>query len=258
MVKKQSSVRPQRVNAGGIFAAIVKGAIQPLSGLILVPLMFFIPSLAASVYYHVFKRQDQRVLNFRKGLNFDFGYTLLTEAIYVFLVYLLYRVFETKYLEYLEIYKNKAINNKVLQIATPEQLEYSHSMNTLICILAVCLIVILLFIIAFTFIHESDPDGSLSLKDKLSLILKSFWLNFPVYLIFTVVLIYIFSVIETYFSRYKLLYIEAVILRTDGFDPTYPFLAARYLIISTAVYALNLFTFCALGLTSKLTLKKST
>ncbi|MGN1281413.1 MAG: hypothetical protein ACI4UM_05870 [Succinivibrio sp.] len=260
MVEKNNAVRPQKVNAGGIFAAIVKGAIQPLSGLILVPLMFLVPSLAASVYYHVFKRQDQRVLNFKRGFSFDLGYILVSELIYIAFVYLFYRIFEVKYHEYLEIYKEKALNNKVLQIATPEQLEYSHSMNTLICILSVCLIVVLLFIIAYTFIHESETeniDRVLGFKGRITAILKALWINLPVYLIFTVLLIYIFAVIETYFSRYKLLYIEAVILRTDGFDPTYPFLLARYLVISTAVYSLNLFTFCALGFTPKLSIKKT-
>ena len=53
-----SEIRPHRVNAGGIFIALLKGALQPLSCVVTVPLTLLFPSLTTFFLYHVFSKQN--------------------------------------------------------------------------------------------------------------------------------------------------------------------------------------------------------
>lgn len=60
------AIRPHKVNVGGIFIAALKGAIQPLSAVVFVPLFLLFPSLGAALYYHVFSKQNEKALILRK------------------------------------------------------------------------------------------------------------------------------------------------------------------------------------------------
>ena len=76
-----SEIRPHRVNAGGIFIALLKGALQPLSCVVTVPLTLLFPSLTTFFLYHVFSKQNDKILSFKKGLKFDFKAMLGTEIL---------------------------------------------------------------------------------------------------------------------------------------------------------------------------------
>lgn len=255
-LNNNSQIRPHRVNAGGIFIALLKGALQPLSSVVTVPLTLLFPSLTTFILYHVFTKQDDKILSFRKGLKFDFKTILGTEIIYLLGLSGLFQFFCYKAREYFEVYKYKAVRNPTLQIATPEQLEYSHSLTTLICTVAVVLIVIHIFITIFSFIKAYDLGTNLTTENPVKTVFKTVFRNLPVYILFTIVLIYVFTVIETYFAKYKLMHIEGYILGKENFDPAVTFMVLRIYVLHIAIYALNLFTFCALNLRSKLNFKR--
>ena len=250
-----SEIRPHRVNAGGIFIAILKGALQPLSCVVTVPFTLLFPALTTFILYHVFSKQNDKILSFKRGLKLDFKSMIGAEIIYLLGLFALFQYFCYKATQYIEVYKYKAVRNPTLQIATPEQLEYSHSLTTLICTIAVILIVMQILIMAYSFIKAYDLDKSVKTQSPFKIVLKTIFRNLPVYILFTVVLIYVFTVIETYFAKYKLIHIEGYILGKDNFDPAITFMVLRVFVLHVAIYALNLFTFCALNLRSRLNFK---
>lgn len=254
-LNNNSEIRPHRVNAGGIFIALLKGALQPLSCVVTVPFTLLFPALTTFILYHVFSKQNDKILSFKKGLKFDFKSMLGTEIIYILGLFSLFQYFCYKASQYFEAYKYKAVRNPTLQIATPEQLEYSHSLTTLICAIAVALIVLQIVIMAYSFIKAYDLDKNVRTEGPLKIVVKTIFRNLPVYILFTVVLIYVFTIIETYFAKYKLIHIEGYILGKDNFDPAITFMVLRILVLHIAIYALNLFTFCALNLRSRLKFK---
>lgn len=254
-MNNNSEIRPHRVNAGGIFIALLKGALQPLSCVVTVPFTLLFPALTTFILYHVFSKQNDKILSFKKGLKFDFKSMLGTEIIYILGLFSLFQYFCYKASQYFEAYKYKAVRNPTLQIATPEQLEYSHSLTTLICAIAVALIVLQIVIMAYSFIKAYDLDKNVRTEGPLKIVVKTIFRNLPVYILFTVVLIYVFIIIETYFAKYKLIHIEGYILGKDNFDPAITFMVLRIFVLHIAIYALNLFTFCALNLRSKLIFK---
>ena len=250
-----SEIRPHRVNAGGIFIALLKGALQPLSCVVTVPLTLLFPSLTTFFLYHVFSKQNDKILSFKKGLKLDFKAMLGTEILYLLGLTALFRYFCYKASEFIEVYKYKAVRNPTLQIATPEQLEYSHALTTLISTIAVTIIILQIIIMAYSFIKAYDVDRRVSTEHPLKIVFSTIFRNLPVYILFTVALIYVFAIIETYFAKYKLLHIEGYILGKDNFDPAITFMIIRIFVLHISIYALNLFTFCALNIREKLKFK---
>lgn len=255
-LNNNSQIRPHRVNAGGIFIAMLKGALQPLTCIVTVPFTLLFPSLTTFILYHVFTKQNDKILSFKKGLKFDFKTMLATEIIYLLGLIAIFEYFCFKANEALEIYKYKAERNPTLQIATPEQLEYSHTLTTLICTAAVVIIAMHMLITAYSFIKANDLDLRVKTENPLKIVFSTIFRNLPVYILFTVALIYIFTVIETYFAKFKLMHIEGYILGKDNFDPAITFMILRIFILHISIYALNLFTFCALNLRAKLNFRK--
>ena len=82
-LNNNSEIRPHRVNAGGIFIALLKGALQPLSCVVTVPFTLLFPSLTTFFFYHVFSKQNDKILSFKKGLKFNFKAMLGTEILYL-------------------------------------------------------------------------------------------------------------------------------------------------------------------------------
>jgi hypothetical protein len=247
------AIRPHFINAGGIFKAMLKGAIQPLSCVLLVPFSLLFPSLVSAYLYHVFKNQNGKILSFKQGLfeSFDLKAVVASEIAYIIFIFALFKFYIYKAAEYLEVYKVKASVNKVLQIGTPEQIEYSHNLTTLICYLSIAVIVFNFVVYAYTMIKCHDLSSIETTVNPLKTAFRTVKINFIGYLLALITVIFVFCVIETYYARLKLMYLEAYILKTDGFDPTVAFLAIRFLVIHMFVYGLNLFTYDALGLNVK-------
>lgn len=108
---------------------------------------------------------------------------------------------------------------------------------------------------AYSFIKAYDVDRRVSTEHPLKIVFSTIFRNLPVYILFTVALIYVFTIIETYFAKYKLLHIEGYILGKDNFDPAITFMIIRIFVLHISIYALNLFTFCALNIREKLKFK---
>ena len=179
-LNNNSQIRPHRVNAGGIFIALLKGALQPLSCVVTVPSTLLFPALTSFILYHVFSKQNDKILSFKRGLKLDFKSMLASEIFYLLGLFALIQYFCYKATQYFEVYKYKAVRNPTLQIATPEQLEYSHSLTTLICTIAVVLIVLQLLIMAYSFIKAYDLDKNGRTQSPFKVVLKTICRKFPV------------------------------------------------------------------------------
>lgn len=94
-----------------------------------------------------------------------------TEILYLLGLTALFRYFCYKASEFIEVYKYKAVRNPTLQIATPEQLEYSHALTTLISTIAVTIIILQIIIMAYSFIKAYDVDRRVSTEHPLKIVL---------------------------------------------------------------------------------------
>lgn len=252
------AIRPHRVNAGGIFIALTKGAIQPLFAVLIVPFALLIPSLVSSFYFHVFSKQNFKISAFKPGFtkSLDIKAVILSEIIYLASLYGMFRYVAYKTAIYLEIYKAKALNNQVIQIATPEQIEYAHSLTTMYAICGLFVFVLFVLIASFTFRKCYEKEHCVALKQTfISTTVKAIFKNLPSYILFYIGLCFVFIVIETYFARFKIIFIEARILNQEAFDPMIYFVLLRVFVLHISIYCINLFTYCALNLTNKLYLK---
>lgn len=118
-------------------------------------------------------------------------------------------------------YEDAARAHQVLQIGTPEQLEYSKGVTQTLSIAGLVLLLMLYLImnVTFAFFH--------GLQDPILAALKAFAVNLPGYLLLAVVAVVVFAVIERYFAVLKLRYLEAYILEREEFDPAIAFIILR-------------------------------
>ena len=261
MTNLNNNVRLQKVNAGGIFFAIAKGALQPISAIVLVPLAIICPPLVASIFYHIFKNQDDRVFNLKKGLFKAINFKLVTilEIIYIFLMYLLLRLFAIKANEYLQTYIKVASEHAVLQLGTKEQLLYNQNLVNLMALLLIAFLVIFIGLSKYVFLKNYQANCALNVSflENLKSIAIAFFKNLPTYIFFLIGFLMLLEVIESFYARFKLIYLEGYILNQENFDPTILFLVVRLYTLHIAFYALLLFSYVSLGLKSKITFRRT-
>lgn len=256
--KSNQAIRPHRVNAGGILIALIKGAIQPLFAVLIVPFALLIPSLVSSFYFHVFSKQNFRISSFKSGFfkSLDFKAVVISEIVYLATLYSMYEFIAYKTAIYLEIYKSKALEHKVIQIATPEQIEYAHSLTTMYAICGLFVFALFVLIASYTFTKSYQKEKAVVLKQSfVKTTVMAIFKNLPSYIFFYIALCFAFIVIETYFARFKIIFIEARILNQEAFDPMISFVLLRVFVLHISIYCINLFTYCALNLTNSLYLR---
>jgi hypothetical protein len=118
-------------------------------------------------------------------------------------------------------YAEAAMAHKVLQIATPEQLEYSQALLTMYAAAA------LLLMLIFSLIVLWSLAATLNLRAPFAHALRAFGANAPGYLLLAALAVCVFGIIEKEFAVLKLSYLEGYILGQERFNPTWPFLALR-------------------------------
>lgn len=252
------AIRPHKVNVGGIFIAALKGAIQPLSAVVFVPLFLLFPSLGAAFYYHVFSKQNEKSLNFKKGFfkSLDIKSVVASELIYLISLYVTVKAVVYKIQEYFEIYQAKALDSGVLQIGTAEQIEYSQSIKQILYLGGALIFFVIAIIVTNTMIkcHHKDycTTVSLSIKDAF----KALGLNIIGYTLLFVTLGFCFSVLEAYYAQLKLMHLQGYILKTDAFDPTIVFNLLRIYFLHIAFFSLSLFAYASVGLKERISFKK--
>ena len=240
MTENIESIRPHAVAVGGIFSAVVNAVKHPLIGLLLLPLAVVFPNIAANLYYTEFSKQNYATLKKFREI-FSIRIFLITQLVYFSFLYVMYKCISSKAELYLEIYKEKALNNQVLQIATPEQIEYARNMSYLFGISAICIFVLTVLIATFSFICTAKHIDPLNNISKLKLTLEAFMKNFHLYILIFVLFYVLAMIIENRFAYYKIMYLESVILKKDGaFDPVYVYLFIRIYILYILYYILNL------------------
>lgn len=254
------NVRCQKVNASGIFLSIAKGAIQPILAIILVPLALFIPPVVAFIYYHVFTNQQGKFFKFNKGFtnSFDLKTVIATELMYLALMYAALKFVGYKLSIYLQEYEEIAKQSGVLQLGTKEQLTYSHNLTLLLSALGIFTLVLFIVINGICYLKASAKANALispDLKTSLKLVFLAMVKNLPVYLLFTVAVVFIFALLEMYYARLKLIYLQGYILGQDIFNPSILFIIIRVYLVHIITYALGLFTYTALGFQNKICFK---
>ena len=124
------------------------------------------------------------------------------------------------------IYEEAAKSHQVLQIGTPEQLEFSRQITQSIAYCGLALVLIFSILIS---IAMAAAAGS---KNALKAGFKAWGVNLPGYIVLAVITIVVFAVIEKYFAILKLRFLEASIMNKEAFDPFFVFMLLR-------LYALN-------------------
>ena len=146
----------------------------------------------------------------------------------------------------------------VLQLGTKEQLTYSHNLTLLLSALGIFTLVLFIVINGICYLKASAKANALispDLKTSLKLVFLAMVKNLPVYLLFTVAVVFIFALLEMYYARLKLIYLQGYILGQDIFNPSILFIIIRVYLVHIITYALGLFTYTALGFQNKICFK---
>ncbi|MGN0902794.1 MAG: hypothetical protein ACI4M9_05860 [Succinivibrio sp.] len=231
------SKAPRRADAGFVFKALLKSALQPLSAAITVPLMLLAPGAAASFILHALRHQSGKYLALKGGFKkcFDLREFFLLEIFYLFTVFLLFKTFIYKAEIYLKEYENKALNHHVLQLGTPEQLEYAHNLGSLFFILGLFLYFALVILLHRYYMQIRYKEDGIIAPPSFKVVLKGVFVNLDYYLVIYLATAVIISMVEGYFARYKLIYLQGWILGEDTFNPAILFIIIRLFILHLTV-----------------------
>jgi hypothetical protein len=253
MTENIETIRPHAVAVGGIFSAALNALKHPLMGILLLPLAIVFPNLASNLYYIEFSKQNiVEKKNFRE--IFSAKIFLCTQCVYFIILYILYNFVSYKAEQYLESYKEKALNNQVLQIATPEQIEYARSMSVLFGISAIVIFCLVVLMATYSSIKAIKQDNIHNNLLCVKMTLAAFAKNLHLYILIFVLFYVLAMIIENSFAHYKLMYLESVILKKEGaFDPVFIYLFIRIYIMYILLYVLNLLSLRSVN--SKDTLK---
>lgn len=242
MTENIESIRPHAVAVGGIFSAVLKAVKQPVLGIAMLPLAILFPNLASNLYYLEFSKQNSE---HKKSLGeiFSFKVFLCIQILYCAVIYALYNLISFKAEQYLNEYTEKALNNQVLQIATPEQIEYARHMSYIFGISAAVFFVLVIVMATLSHINALKCKEITNISHSIKVTLVAVMKNLHVYMLIFVLLYVLVMIIENSFAHYKLMYLESVILKKDdAFNPVYVFLFVRIYVLYILYYVLNVLT----------------
>lgn len=133
----------------------------------------------------------------------------------------------------MERYIVQASKSQVLQIATAEQLAYSNSVVNILTWAG--LVVVLLLLVSFALVLskavqeqvQSLAQEEISIGSVRSLVMSVILKNLPGLGVLCAILYAAFITIERYYSHFRMLAIEAMVLGQEYFDPSLVFMGLR-------------------------------
>ena len=255
MEEKQTSDKIQSCGVGGVIFSLITGLtgfnknllncyIFPFLAPFTVFLFFIYPPLACMWIYNAIKRKG----DMRRWFFLNFKAQLVIELIWILLLVIIYELISLRADYLFEIYKAQAMQNKTLQIATPEQMQYSQGLLQAYALSAAALIIGFIYLVSYGF---ANIDNRLK---PFKQALRAMLLNLPGYLLIIVISITVFTIIERYFAILKLRYLEGYILNKEVFDPHLLFIVLRLYVLQalfTAYLLLSASSFCLIDLFTK-------
>lgn len=209
----------------GFHRELKSSFINPLWAPLLIPLFFLSPPLASLWLIKI--RKD--TLNNQHKIGFQFY--LLLQVLWWAILYALYSYLSYKTAELLAVYAAEAALSNQLQIATPEQLRFSHALLEAYAIAGA------FYILGFVLIVSASFAKILNSNKPFTAALGAIWINLPGYLLLICLSIAVFSMVEKYFAILKLRYLEAYILGKEAFKPDYWFIALRLYLYQALQFA---------------------
>lgn len=139
-------------------------------------------------------------------------------------------------------YAQKASEHKVLQIATPEQLEFASSITWYASAAALIIVILMLILMALTLGRSIDrSQGARLARQAVLYNLPGFMLNLALGWAG-------FLMIERFFAHFKMVAVEAMLTGADYFNPALPFLLLRSYAASVLFITLCLMLMMSLGM----------
>ncbi len=131
-------------------------------------------------------------------------------------------------------YIDIATSHKVLQIATPEQIEYANSVMVIWTLAGATMVFMALICFVFTLMLVLNYENKA--KAAAALILK----NLPGFMVIGAIFYAIVVIVERYYAHFRVISVEAMIRDVEYFDPTVPFILLRLYISHVLVVCLVL------------------
>lgn len=259
----QETCSPRTLSLGELFLSLLKALLQPLGLFTALPLMLILPGLGASYYYEVQKNQQGHFL--RAGFGFiksvSWSLVLKIEALYLIMLFAFAKYYAYRAGILFQIYEKAAASHQVLQIATPEQQAYAKGIYLLLYLGLV--LVFTFYILTFTYVSQHlyvremklNQEATKPIYNNFKNVLRAVFYNLHLYLILLLILTVLVSLIEAHFSRFKLIYIESIILNTQAFNPVIPFIILRIILLNVIIGAISLTTLRSLSLIPKISFK---
>ena len=247
---------PARCGIGGPFLCLINGLTGYLknhrTGFILCPVftpffilasVFFPPLFAVFVKGQLDRTHIGLILPPKRSDNREWLQLALLNLCWWILLYIAYRFIDYRTEVLLDIYRSSVQGQQVLQIATPEQLQYANSLTQTYCYVAYVLL------LALSLIFTLSMSFKTQLPNAAGSALKGFFSNLPGYLVIITVMIVSFTILERYFAYYKLQAIESIVLdKKEFFDPAWPFLILRIYLSGAFALALALLSAGSIGI----------
>lgn len=213
----------------GFFEGCVMRYITPLICFITVPLALISPAVYACFVRCGLRGEVQGATGISalpKVILGKLPIMLMLTLVWYLAIAVAFFYIDIKSNQAMAIYEEAAKSHQVLQIGTPEQLEFSRQVTQSIAYCGLALVLI------FSILVSVAMAVSASNKNAIGAGLKAWVVNLPGYIVLAVITIVVFAIIEKYFAILKLRFLEASIMNKEEFDPFWAFILLR-------IYALN-------------------
>ncbi len=202
--------------------SFVRFSLCPLFAPLFLLLTLICPPLLALVVFRSFeKKRGINVVTLFERFKEHAPYYLLATVLWWAFIYFGVQLMIWRQGILFEIYAEKARAHRVLQLATPEQLEYSRGLMLMFSIAGA------LFLAALAVIFNYVISKTMHQKQALIFALKGFLVNAPGYLLLIAVALCVFTMTERYYATLVMRNLEAIINGTDGFNPGLLFIVIR-------------------------------
>lgn len=171
-----------------------------------------------------------------------FGFLVLSELVYLGAGYGILQTASSLADKAMERYAQAASEHEVLQIATPEQLEFASSVTFYSSVAGLLIVVLMLVLMALTLGRGIDKARGAALARQAVLY------NLPGFMLILALFWAAFLMIERYFAHFKMIAVEAMLTGAEYFNPAVPFLLLRSYAVSVLFITLCLMLMMSLGL----------
>ncbi len=176
------------------------------------------------------------------GEHAGVGFLALLELLYLAAGYGILQMVSSLTDKAMARYMQAASENEVLQIATPEQLEFASSVTFYSSMAALALVALMLSLMALTLGRVIDRARGATLARQAVLY------NLPGFMLILALFWAAFLMIERHFAHFKMLAVEAMLTGAEYFNPAVPFLLLRSYAAAVLLITLCLMLMMSLGL----------